>query len=339
MKLASSEDYILRISAGPSYDDLKLVHVNHEESPILVNSPHFTGYILVRVSNFDGVTPEMELKNGDKIGSTHNPKKRPTWRYFKGRNRRYSMVIQGRFKHAYNGDEVVFGADSNAPISSIPGSSIGIRICKWLDPALEAEVSGNDPHIYSPIVSSMNAMGIFKMEEPIEEGTPLEVDEEDDTKGRQVYPPLEKSVVSSTDLSVETISIGNSPPVDVKPWSFAKVNVPERNDLLFDDPNDAKAATNYEKRKKLFGSLQKRLATHINPEYLYCMDFYDAYFDLSTFTVKLPGFSVSAFKYWDGEQPLRYVCKTRDGSTVFFVIQFDLIPRSTYPGLPASASS
>jgi hypothetical protein len=42
---------------------------------------------------------------------------------------------------------------------------------------------------------------------------------------------------------------------------------------------------------------------------------------LTGFSVKLPGFSINAFKYWDGEQPLRYVCRTRDGSKVFFVVQ------------------
>lgn len=55
------------------------------------------------------------------------------------------------------------------------------------------------------------------------------------------------------------------------------------------------------------------------------MDFYDAYFDLSSFTVKLPGFSINAFKYWDGVQPLRYACKTRDGTRVFFVVQMVIL--------------
>jgi hypothetical protein len=58
------------------------------------------------------------------------------------------------------------------------------------------------------------------------------------------------------------------------------------------------------------------------------MDFYDAYFDFPNLTLKLPGISLSIFKYWDGEQAIRYVCRSRDGNAIFFVFQFELIQRS-----------
>lgn len=289
-----------------------------------------------------------------KDGSNHHPIRKPKSKYFKGRNRRYSMVFQGRFKQKYTGDEIVFGVDSNQPLHPIPGVGIGIRICKWLDPALEANLSGNCPHIYSPIVSSMNALSIFKADgncsfSSMTDGKVISEDEQRsdgdkptaDNQARVIYPipSLQFLSITQNDESCQdsknliSYHDSSSEPLDVKPWAFANSNVPELTQLLFQDEKDAEYAATYDKRKKLFGSLEKRKATIISPENIYCMDFYDAYFDLSTFTVNVPGFSLSAFKYWNGEQPLRYRCLTRDGTTVFFCVQFDLVPKSEYQNL------
>ncbi|KAJ3302220.1 hypothetical protein HDV03_005238 [Kappamyces sp. JEL0829] len=356
-KLANANEYILRISAGSSYDNLKLVAVNHEEFPLYVNNDHFTGWICVRVRNYNGVSPEME-KGGKKDGELHNPKPRPSSAYFKGRNRRYSIMVQGRFKQTWNGDQVLFGADSNRPLTPIPGVGIALRICKWLDPALEAEVSGSNPHMYSPIVSSMNSLAIYPANNPLLDLTEGKCIERSDcpddldsptaiNQSRVVYPIRENTVES---LSLEKLKLddpttdsllscteGTSEALEIRDWAFARSNVPENPVLLFPETapgaKELAAASVYEKRKKLFGNKQKREAVVLDPAYLYCMDFYDAYFSLSNFTVKLPGFSINCFKYWDGRQPLRYVMKTRDGSTVFFVVQFELVPRSEYPDL------
>lgn len=263
-------------------------------------------------------------------------------KYFKGRNRRYSIVFQGRFKgKEYNGDQIVFGVDSNLPLHPIPGVGIGIRVCKWLDPALEADLSGNCPHIYTPLISGMNALSIYDGDvctvAQMTNGKTIGSDadgggeEENDVdiptafdQARVVYPiPSFKSLSlgqdtedTSDDHDTTTrpdriscihpdVAATEQDSVDVKEWAFANSNVIENAKLLFTDPKDAECATTYEKRKKLFGSLEKRQSTIISPKHLYTCDFYDAYFDLSTFTVKVPGFSLSAFKYWDGIQPLR----------------------------------
>ncbi len=38
---------------------------------------------------------------------------------------------------------------------------MALRISRWLDPTLEADLSGDMPHMYSPIVSGINALAIF----------------------------------------------------------------------------------------------------------------------------------------------------------------------------------
>ncbi|KAJ3401366.1 hypothetical protein HDV05_000484, partial [Chytridiales sp. JEL 0842] len=58
------------------------------------------------------------------------------------------------------------------------------------------------------------------------------------------------------------------------------------------------------------------------------MDFFDAYFDFNTLSLKLPGFSISAFKYWDG-QVMRYRCMSKDRSAVFFGVVFEYLDRET----------
>lgn len=75
------EDYELRVQAGPDYDESKYVPVkiNEEHTPQHIDSPYFVGFVCVRVLNYNGSEGEEN----------------PTSEYFKGRNRRYSIMLQG----------------------------------------------------------------------------------------------------------------------------------------------------------------------------------------------------------------------------------------------------
>lgn len=92
------------------------------------------------------------------------------------------------------------------------------------------------------------------------------------------------------------------------------------------------------KGKKHFADQKQRKLVTIDSEKLYCMDFYDAYFDFNTVSLKLPGFTLSALKYWDG-QPLRFVARSRDRSTVFFAVIFELLERSKLGLSPRDSAS
>ncbi|EGF80535.1 hypothetical protein BATDEDRAFT_4893, partial [Batrachochytrium dendrobatidis JAM81] len=269
----------LRVRAGPSYSNLTTIRVNDEHHPFLLDSEHFTGYLVVRYLNFSGTT------------STDNTMARPIHNpissYFQGRNRRYSIMLQGRFKKEWKGDDIIFGANMASPLRTPPGASIAIRIAKWLDPSVEADLDCHEPYIYSPMVSSMNSLATL-------------------------------SSVPSAPL------LNTVPSVDIGPWAFHSQFVPEYTSLLFPSNTKQPLLTSYDKRKRFFADITKRNAVTFSPQNIYCMDFYDAYFDFNTVSVKLPGISLSAFKFWEG-QPLRYVAMSRDRSTVFFVITFELI--------------
>jgi hypothetical protein len=78
---------ILRVRIGPSVHQLSLAHVNNQESPHYVDSPYFSGKILIRVKNFKGDVP-----NGA-------PASKVSEQYFSSHKRLFSIQVQGRFKH------------------------------------------------------------------------------------------------------------------------------------------------------------------------------------------------------------------------------------------------
>jgi hypothetical protein len=249
-----ASQYILRISAGPDYTNLKTINVNDDENPFYIHSEYFTGYICVRLLHFNGLTPDYYDSltgsgGGDKDTTkdtkpqTNNPIQNPKFDYFSGRNRKYSMVIQGSFHHDYNGNDLLFGADFDQPINPPPGTSIAIRICKWLDPSMVCQVDKECSYMYSPIVSSMNALSI--------------------TEPRVGKSKIQGSIITSSEKER-----------DIGEWEYADKYVPEQTDLLT-------SSLSYDKRKKYFSSLDNRQAVTISKEYVYGMDFYDAYFDLN----------------------------------------------------------
>jgi hypothetical protein len=56
--MPEASQYVLRISAGPDYTNLKTLKVNEEDQPFYIHSDLFTGYVCVRLLNFNGLTPE-----------------------------------------------------------------------------------------------------------------------------------------------------------------------------------------------------------------------------------------------------------------------------------------
>lgn len=78
---------VLRVRIGPSIHHLSLAHVNNQEAPHYIDSPYFTGKILIRVKNFKGETP-----NGA-------PASQVSENYFSNHKRLFSIQVQGRFKH------------------------------------------------------------------------------------------------------------------------------------------------------------------------------------------------------------------------------------------------
>ncbi|KAH6592567.1 hypothetical protein BASA50_008017 [Batrachochytrium salamandrivorans] len=310
--------------------------------------------------------------SGDSVrntSTTGTPIRNPASSYFLGRNRRYSIMLQGRFKKEWKGDDIIFGVDMASPLRTPPGASIAIRIAKWLDPSIEADLNCSEPYIYSPMVSSMNSLAIFNRSDmpQVAQGllplglTPPKPTQTQPSRGITGFlnitsnmgvnrdlpsgsgnPHLQSSSVSSLANDTASLSIPSTasavPSIDIGPWAFGSRLVPEYTQLLSPSNGKNTALPTYDKRKKHFSDLARRNAAVFSPDNVYCMDFYDAYFDFNTVSLKLPGLSLSAFKYWDG-QPLRYVAMSRDRSTVFFVVTFELVEKSVYSDVATFGSN
>lgn len=84
-------------------------------------------------------------------------------------------------------------------------------------------------------------------------------------------------------------------------------------------------ALSSEARKKYFLDENHRKAFQFSPEYTYGFDFYNRYLDLGEMRIRLPGFSIDMVKYWDEGLAIRYVCRSKDASAIFFVVELDLV--------------
>jgi hypothetical protein len=75
----------LRCRIGPSINTLSVYNVNDDANPHFIDSPYFTGSIVVRIKNFNGITPDNKppIKNIP---------------YFESKRRQFSIQLSGRFK-------------------------------------------------------------------------------------------------------------------------------------------------------------------------------------------------------------------------------------------------
>jgi hypothetical protein len=204
------DNHLLKVSAGPDYDHLQVVAVNDCLNPLFINSQHFCGYLMVRIVNFNGL--------GDKPNAT--PKPMPSFDYFQGKQRRYSIMVQGRFKQSHGADDLIFGGDFDGDIDVPVGASLAVGIAKWLDPAIIASTQKN-PFMFSPMVTAMNALAVLNLDS-------------------------HHLVQSGTEFR-NYLSADDSDYLNVGDWSFHSKHVPENTDAL----TLPLQFTSYEKRKKV----------------------------------------------------------------------------------------
>jgi len=138
------KEYTVEVKVGTSLEDLKIVKVNSEGVPDILDSPEFTGRIGVRIANFTGVTPD-----GSAPLSTSS--------YFGKTQRLVSIQIQGRFKRDWTADDIMFGNefDNKLRIPKLAGPALKF-IQATIDPSLEADLHSDKPWARSPLIATMN---------------------------------------------------------------------------------------------------------------------------------------------------------------------------------------
>ncbi|KAI8611100.1 hypothetical protein BC830DRAFT_1069133 [Chytriomyces sp. MP71] len=304
----------LRCRIGPSLSTLDTYAVNVDSDPQFVDSPFFVGNVCVRVRNFRGVVPE-----GHAAGPTADTP------YFGTRRRLFSIQLQGRFKHEYSADDVVFGAEFEHKVNPPTGAWLAMKFANMIDPALVADLYSETPWLYSPMLCSMNIANVVKAH-----GKDIpNVAPESELKASTPLPLYKKGEETSIVLS-KALAKGSGVKMDVKEvlgeWTWGgEKDLPEENELLLpeyiDEPKFPKDGVN--ERRKYYGHKHHREEAKFSPNYIYNLEIFAPFIDLNTFDLNL-GINVNLVRYLNN-QPIRLVCKSLSKNIPFFIVEFDLV--------------
>lgn len=263
--------YYLSVTAGPDYTAQKPVPVN-TEAAARITSDKLTADLHVRIQNYRG------------LDTAGKPSAHTTSPYFSQpphQSDLYSLQFSFTLKEDVNGHDLVFGNDFDHPIRDKlpPGFQTAFNLAKWyIDPGLYGDVHADEPYLYGPLLSSINAWRVG----PRREGEQKEEEADADADVNAARDPAGGPRV------VEEGGDG-----DGHAWRS------ERG-----IPGDAAA------RKKHFLTEQRLKEVTFERGREYSNDFFNPYLDFNDFALKLPGFSlipgitIPIISYWDG-QPLR----------------------------------
>ncbi|KAJ3088980.1 hypothetical protein HK102_007479 [Quaeritorhiza haematococci] len=302
----------LRCRIGPSVNNLQVFNVNDDRRPHFVDSPYFTGHVVVRVKNFRGITPE----GSDPIPDTD---------YFGTKKRLFSIQLSGRFKQEYTAEDVIFGAEFENKVNPPTGAWIAIKFANLIDPALATDIYSNTPWLFSPMLCAMNIVNVQEASHPVVGAATKEEMAALDTKSEKVTVP---AVVIPIDKQASKPShlVDSKPsPTDLLgEWVWGGDQcLDENNALLL--PNAAEQpfpSDGIAERRKYFQKPKNAQELVFRPDKVYHLEIFAPFIDLNTFDLNL-GINVNLIKYLC-DQPIRLMAKSLSKNVPFFVIEFDL---------------
>lgn len=109
----------LQCKIGPSIPGLSLYNPNEETNPHFIDNEIFTGLVVVRVKDFDGITRD----DSPPI---------PSIPYFESKKRMFSIQLSGRFKKEFTADDIVFGAEFEHKVSPPTGAWLAIKFANLI---------------------------------------------------------------------------------------------------------------------------------------------------------------------------------------------------------------
>ncbi|KAJ3280349.1 hypothetical protein HK104_000735 [Borealophlyctis nickersoniae] len=141
----------VRISTGSNRNNLTVCNVN-TEVPVVIDNDHFQALIVVRINEFEGIVDNQE--NNEPVRTSP---------YFDGVTRKFSIQIQGRFKHTVNGDDLIWDTHWDTPIK-VP-ALVGplVKFIRTIDPATDCDLYAPQPYWRTTVLTSFNAMAVWKL--------------------------------------------------------------------------------------------------------------------------------------------------------------------------------
>ncbi|POS72717.1 hypothetical protein DHEL01_v208890 [Diaporthe helianthi] len=159
--------YILRVTAGPSYDlaDHTEVPVNRP-TPVKISTEKMDVELNVRIQNYHGLPrnspttspyfdqePHSRNKDQYSIAFQFTPKAPQNAQA----QRKANVDPDDREPEGISGLDLQFGNDFDHPIRLPPGFSYAMRIVKWwIDPGLDGDPYADRPYLFGPALSSFN---------------------------------------------------------------------------------------------------------------------------------------------------------------------------------------
>ncbi|KAK7961929.1 uncharacterized protein PG986_002754 [Apiospora aurea] len=291
----AAEKYILRVTAGSSYDvdTHEVVPVNSPE-PLKVSNDFMDVELNVRVQNYRGLPrnspttsayfsqpPHDYNKDQYSISFRFTPKKpaASSAAETSSEEEEDDDDDDDAAKQPANGisaADLQWGNDFDHPIRDRlpPGFNTAMGIVKWwIDPGLDGDAYADEPYLYGHALSSFNSVHVGQGENDPEKGG-LWFDEGGDEEGMAA-----RKAIGAPDGAKQRMK-----------WALRA---------------DSKEKWVFEHGKT------------------YGVDFYNPYLDFGDFSLKLPGFTLPIMKYWDG-QGLRYVLRNKSTGDTYLVVLFTL---------------
>ncbi|KAF2702733.1 DUF1769-domain-containing protein [Pleomassaria siparia CBS 279.74] len=265
--MSTHEQYILRVTAGPTYDTSthENVYVNTAK-PITISTEHIDASVIVRVKDYRGLP----------AGS---PSTCPYFKHAPHTSDRYSISFSFVPKRSIAGHHLVFGNDFENPIRDrLPplfDKAFGL-VKYFVDPGLDGDVYGDKPYLYGALLSSINVLRVGEISN--KDGDEDKAEDKKDTKKQQ----------QPKDDEAETYTEG----------ADGTTGASIRTTLAIPSQSS--------QRQKFFLAEDKRKAFTFEKGREYKCDFFNPYLDFNEFSLKL-GYGlppISIMGHWDG-QPLR----------------------------------
>jgi len=130
---------MLRVACGVQSG--RQVGFNYPETAFPIETDHFSGRMYFRLRYLEGEPTE----------------------YFRGRTRKLSCVVQGRFKHALPMSECFTGYEFERPMDNVPAHwliSTILRAVKKLAPTVMIDVLGPKPYILNPLFQTIQLLHV-----------------------------------------------------------------------------------------------------------------------------------------------------------------------------------
>lgn len=154
-----ADKYILRITAGPDYDEASHVEVpvNRPET-LQIAGPNADVELNVRIQGYNGLPHGSPASSAyfDTEPHAYNQDQYSISFRFTPKKGASSSAVEG-----ISGSDLQFGNDFDRPIRDKlpPGFNTAMRIVKWwIDPGLDGDAYADKPHLYGPALSSFNVL-------------------------------------------------------------------------------------------------------------------------------------------------------------------------------------